>query len=156
FPSGVLSSFGHSPTFAIRDFAGESRFSPDHPDDAALTLKIKAESLEVMDDIKSSDRKEIEITMRQSVLEVAKYSEISFESARVSVSPLGEGRYQMGINGNLSLHGVTQQVLIPAQVILLGDMLRASGEFQVQQSSFGIKPVRVAGGTLKLKDELKF
>ena len=38
----------------------------------------------------------------------------------------------------------------------MGDMLRANGEFTSAQSNYGIKPVSVAGGTLKLKDELKF
>ena len=35
-------------------------------------------------------------------------------------------------------------------------MLRASGEFSVQQTSFNLKLISVAGGGLKLKDELKF
>ena len=35
-------------------------------------------------------------------------------------------------------------------------MLRASGEFTVRQTDYGIKPVSVAGGALKVKDELKF
>jgi hypothetical protein len=35
-------------------------------------------------------------------------------------------------------------------------MLRASGDFILKQSDYGIKPVIVAGGALKLKDELKF
>ena len=34
-------------------------------------------------------------------------------------------------------------------------MLRANGEFSVRQTDYGIKPVSVAGGALKLKDELK-
>ena len=29
FASGMLSAFGHSPTIAIRDFAGEAQFNPD-------------------------------------------------------------------------------------------------------------------------------
>ena len=33
--------------------------------------------------------------------------------------------------------------------------MRASGEFSILQSAFGIAPVSVAGGALKLKDELK-
>ena len=37
----------------------------------------------------------------------------------------------------------------------MGDTLRAQGEFDVRQTDFGIKPVSVAGGTLKIKDELK-
>jgi hypothetical protein len=35
-------------------------------------------------------------------------------------------------------------------------MLRASGEFTLSQSVYNIKPVSVAGGALKIKDELKF
>ena len=62
----------------------------------------------------------------------------------------------MNLNGNLSLHGVTRMLPVPAQVTLIGDMLRASGEFSILQSNYGIRPVSVAGGTLKLKDELKF
>ena len=34
--------------------------------------------------------------------------------------------------------------------------VRASGEFSLLQSNYGIPPVSVAGGALKLKDELKF
>ena len=60
------------------------------------------------------------------------------------------------MNGNLSLHGVTRSVPVTAQVTLIGDMLRASGEFSILQSDYGIPPVSVAGGALKLKDELKF
>lgn len=45
---------------------------------------------------------------------------------------------------------------VNAQVTASGDRLRASGEFSILQSNFGIPLVKVAGGALKLKDELKF
>ena len=156
FATGMLSSLGHSPTFAIRDFDGDLQFSPDAPNQTSLRLKVRADSLEVMDDIKSKDRQEMEGTMNRTVLETAKYPEIAFSTTSVSTSQLGEGRYQANLTGNLTLHGVTQPVAIPTQVTLLGDMLRAGGEFPLLQSNFGIAPVSVAGGTLKLKDELKF
>jgi hypothetical protein len=35
-------------------------------------------------------------------------------------------------------------------------MLRASGDFILRQADYQIKLVSVAGGALKLKDELKF
>jgi polyisoprenoid-binding protein YceI len=98
----------------------------------------------------------MESTMNQRVLETAKYPEIEFASASVAVNQLGEARYQANLNGNLTLHGMTRPVTIPTQVTLMGDMLRASGEFPLLQSNFGIAPVSVAGGTLKLKDEIKF
>lgn len=156
FATGMLSSLGHSPTFAIRDFEGDLEFSPEATNRTSLRIHVKADSLEVMDDIKSKDRQEMESTMNQSVLETAKYPEIEFATTSVAATQLGEGRYQASLNGTLALHGVTRPIAVPTQVTLLGDMLRAGGEFPLLQSSFGIAPVSVAGGTLKLKDELKF
>jgi polyisoprenoid-binding protein YceI len=109
-----------------------------------------------MDDIKSKDRREMESTMNESVLESAKHPEIVFASTSVSCNKLSEGRYQANVSGSLSLHGVTRPLVVPAQLTDLGDMFRATGEVSLAQTSFGIQPVSVAGGTLKLKDELKF
>ena len=36
-----------------------------------------------------------------------------------------------------------------------GETLRAAGEFSIRQSDYEIRPVSAAGGTVKLKDELK-
>jgi polyisoprenoid-binding protein YceI len=94
--------------------------------------------------------------MNQKVLESAKYPAIVFESAAASANQLSEGRFQVNLNGALTLHGVTGRVPVTTQVALMGGMLRASGEFTLLQSDFGIQPVTVAGGALKLKDELKF
>jgi len=156
FATCLLSTFGHSPTVAIRNFEGEMEFSPEDPSASSLHVRASADSLEIMDDIKSKDRQEMESTMNNSVLETAKYPEIVFATTSVSASRLGEGRYQANLNGNLTLHGITRPVTIPTQVTLMGDMLRAGGEFSLLQTNFGIKLVSVAGGTLKLKDELKF
>jgi polyisoprenoid-binding protein YceI len=156
FASGMLSAMGHNPTIAIRDFTGEVNFDPADPAKASLRMQIRADSLEVTDDIKSKDRKEMESAMNQQVLESAKYPSIIFESAAVSVAQLSEGRFQVPMDGNLSLRGVTRRLPVTAQVTLLGDMLRASGEFSILQSDYGVPLVSVAGGALKLKDELKF
>ena len=64
FATGMLSSFGHNPTLAIRSFEGEVEFSPEALSAASLRLNVKADSLEVTDDIKSKDRQEMESTMR--------------------------------------------------------------------------------------------
>jgi len=156
FASGMLSALGHSPTIAIRDFSGEATWDPNAQAQSSLRLQIRADSLEVVDDIKSKDRREMERTMNQEVLESAKYPAIIFEGTAISANQIGEGRYQVKVNGNLSLHGVTRSLTVPGQLSILGDMFRASGEFPLSQASYGIQPVSVAGGTLKLKDELKF
>jgi polyisoprenoid-binding protein YceI len=155
FASGMLSSFGHSPTLAVRDFAGEAEFNAGDLDKAVLRLKIKAGSLTVTDDISEKDRHEIERTMKQDVLETSQYPEIVFESSKVSASKAGDGQYFINLIGELSLHGVRSSQPVSAQVSILGNMLRAHGEFSVLQTTYGIKPVSIGGGSLKLKDELK-
>ena len=156
FAGGMLSALGHSPTMAIRDFSGQIEFDPVDPSKASLRLAIRAGSLEVMDEIKSSDRKELESTMNQSVLEIAKYPAIVYESTQAAAEQFAEGRYKAVIQGNLSLHGLTRSQPVTAQVTLSGNVLRASGEFTILQTSYGIRLVNVAGGALKVKDELKF
>lgn len=156
FASGMLSALGHNPTLAIRDFTGQASFDPNAPEQGSLRLEIRADSLEVTDDIKSKDRKEMESTMNEKVLEVVKYPTITFDSKATSAKPLGGGRFQVNLSGTLSLHGSTGVVPVETQVTLMGDMLRASGEFSILQSNYGIPLVSVAGGTLKLKDEVKF
>jgi polyisoprenoid-binding protein YceI len=156
FATGLLSALGHSPTIAIRDFSGEAVFDPAKPEESSLQVRIKADSLEVMDDISNKDRREMEQTMKQEILQSATYPEIVYASSGVSATPIGEGRWQINMNGNVTLRGVTRAQAVSAQVTLGGDTLRAAGEFTLLQSTYGINPVSVAGGTLKLKDELKF
>jgi polyisoprenoid-binding protein YceI len=157
FAEGLFSAFGHDPVIAIRDFAGEVEFVPGTLEGAQLRMTIKADSLAVTDDVKEKDRQEIERMMREDVLETARYPEIVFTSTSISASRQGEGRYRARVIGELTLHGVTQKNLwIQAEVTISVDTLRAKGEFPLKQTDYGIKPVSVVGGTMKVKNELKF
>jgi polyisoprenoid-binding protein YceI len=155
FASGMFSAFGHNPTLAIRDFEGEASFTPEALDEARLVLRIKAASLAVTDNMSDKDARELERTMNEEVLESARYPEIVFESAKVSASKAGDGQFFVNLVGTLTLHGISNNQAVAAQITLTGDMLRAHGDFTILQSAYGIKPVSVAGGTLKVKDELK-
>jgi polyisoprenoid-binding protein YceI len=59
------------------------------------------------------------------------------------------------IKGTLTLHGAAHPQQIDSQVNVMGDRLTANGRATVRQSDYGIKPVSIAGGTLKLKDEIE-
>jgi len=142
---------------AIRDFAGEAKHIPGTLSDGWVRITVKASSLAATDDIKQKDRAEIDQMMREEVLETAKYPEIIFESTNISVNRQGEGRYRARVIGDLTLHGVTQKNLwIQAELTVSEKNLRAKGEFSLKQTDYQIKPVKVAGGTLKVKNELKF
>jgi len=152
FAGGLLSGLGHNPVIAIPDFSGEARWNPDVPEKAALRLRIRAASLSVQNDVSEKDRREMQRVMLEEVLEVATYPEIVFESAVVSKNSNG----RLDIEGSLTLHGVTRRERLPAQVAVMGDTLRAFGDFTIRQTDYRIKLASVAGGVLKLKDELKF
>ncbi len=156
FAAGILSAMGHNPTIGIRNFSGEVEFDPQALKAAALRITIQAASLEVLDDVSDRDRREMEKVMKDEVLEVAKYPEISCESADIQVARIENALYSANIGATLGLHGVSRRQPIAARIVDSGEMLRISGDFTLRQSEFQIKPVSVAGGALKLKDELKF
>jgi polyisoprenoid-binding protein YceI len=157
FSVGVLSAFGHSPLIAIRDFEGETQFVANGTalTDVYLQVKVNASSLEVVDDISEKDRREIQRQMFDEVLDVNQYPEISYACSQIAVSG-NANPYMATLNGELTLHGNKRPVPISARVSVQDDSLRASGDFLLRQSDFGIAPVKVAGGVIKLKDELKF
>jgi polyisoprenoid-binding protein YceI len=154
--SGLLSAFGHNPSIAIRVFTGEARFRLESPEKSSLRLKIDAASLAVTGDVNDKDRHEMEHAMQQDVLETASYPEITFVSSSAQASKITEGMYRMKIAGKLTLHGIVRDLEIPCNVTAGEDSLRANGDFTIKQTDYRIKLVSVAGGALKMKDELKF
>lgn len=156
FATGLLSSFGHNPTIGIRDYDGVIRFTPESYDNASVRVSLKTTGLEVLDEMKSADRKQLEQAMYTEVLDVEHFPTATYESKDVRVEKPGNGPLLARVNGALSFHGVTQNQPLEAGIVEMGSMLRISGGFGIRQSDFGIKPVSFAGGALRLKDELKF
>jgi polyisoprenoid-binding protein YceI len=155
FASGLLSGLGHNPTLAIRGYSGTAKVAPDSLENASLQVRIQADSLTVTDDVSQKDRQDIESRMKQDVLETSRFSEIAFDSTQISASKSGDGPFTAAITGDLTLHGVTQSLTFNAQVVVSGTTIRGFGEFSVRQTDYDITLVSVAGGTLKVKDELK-
>ena len=155
FATGLLSAFGHDPTVSIPEFEGEARVNLNALEESSLHLVIQAASLTVTGDINDKDRNEINRRMHDEVLESDGYPEIAYECSKLSASQTGEGQYWVALNGELSMHGVTRSQPISARVTVNGDTLQAAGDFSVRQSDYEIKPVSAAGGTVKLKDEIK-
>ena len=58
------------------------------------------------------------------------------------------------LEGELSLHGVTRPVRIPAKIESRGERLEASGSFTINQTEFGIEPFAVFGGALAVQDRI--
>ena len=119
-------------------------------------MKIRLSSLEVLDQIRDDDRRELHRVMNQEVLEIARFPEAKFDSSQIVAEQLKPELYRVNISGQLTLHGVTNTHSFRAQVALGVDSLRSYGEFAILQTDYGIRIASIAGGTLKLQDELKF
>jgi polyisoprenoid-binding protein YceI len=155
FAKGLLSGFGHNPRLAVSNFAGEAEFDPAAPHAAWTRMTAVADSLVVIDDVSEKDRREIERATREELLEATRYPEIVFQSSSVTARQAGEGRYDVKIAGDLSLRGVTRKLAIDATVKFEGNELRAQGGFPLRLTDFNIRPISVAAGLLKLKDEVR-
>jgi polyisoprenoid-binding protein YceI len=156
FSGGMLSAFGHSPTIEIRDLSGEAEVDPDVIAHSSLKVAIKADSLAVSDDISDKDRREIERAMKMEILETDAYPEIVYECSKITANKAGEGQYSVTLNGDLTMHGITHSQPVTARVAVTGDSLRAFGNFSLRQTDYDLKLITIAGGALKVKDELKF
>lgn len=155
FATGMLSSLGHNPSFAVRKFSGEIELNGQATGSARLT--IDATSLDLQGDISGRDRWDIMHIMQEDVLEVSAYPEMVYEApaGRAAVKTTGANQYEVRLTGDLGLHGVTRRQPVTAHVLVHGDMLRASGEVSIQQPEYQIKAVKVPGSMMKVKDEVK-
>ena len=81
------------------------------------------------------------------VLDVTRFPEIRFQSTAVEA----KASDHWIVRSTLALHGKERPVLV--DVTLKSDHYRGSAV--LKQTEFGITPVTVAGGTVKVKDEVK-
>jgi polyisoprenoid-binding protein YceI len=156
FASGLISAIAHSPKLAIRDWTGVVQMASRTLEGASLQVRVKPASLEVLDELPDSDRRELHRVMNRDVLETAEFPEITYQSTEVVVDKLREDHYRLNVRGSLTLHGVSSDLDFVAQASTGVDSVRAHGSFTLLQSDYNIRTASIAGGSLKLMDELKF
>jgi polyisoprenoid-binding protein YceI len=154
-PEGLLGVMGHPLNIAANDLSGNIFLSKENPSQSSVEITVKGVSLSVTDPESEKDKAEIESNMREKVLAVEKFPEISFKSVKVALETGDEKEYKGRIHGELSLHGATRPLTIPVSIHVKGKNLCGEGEFRIHQTQFKINPFTALGGALKVKDELK-
>jgi len=144
FKAGFLSAFGHEHEISAPIQQGS--FTEDKP---TVELQVDARKLRVMDQgVSDKDRAEIQTTMLgPTVLDSETFPQIGFHSTEID--RLGEGKWV--VHGELTLHGQTR----PVKVTVEGQNGRYHGSAELRQKEFGITPVTAAGGTVKVKNEVR-
>ena len=156
FRGGLAWFKGHDHFIKARDFSGVAELTPGALNPASLQMTVNAASLEETSDVFTPQQKGIiNKELKQIVLEPAKYPDITFRSTEVK-GGLKNGQFEIKIGGDMTLHGVTRHIEIPATVTLEGDSLRAKGEFSLDRSKFNVKATSAFHGWVRIKDRLKF
>ena len=151
--AGLFGAFGHDHLIEATKIEGCAAIDQKDLMHSSITLAFPTSEIRVIDPKEAKDRPEVQKTMETEVLDVSRYPQVKFESTGVEGAATGQ---QLRVRGNLTIHGKTLPVVIPITFMHQGDgIYRAVGKFTFKQSTFGIKPVRVAGGTVKVKDELQ-
>jgi polyisoprenoid-binding protein YceI len=144
FKSGLFSGFAHN--HVVIAPISQARVDP-----AALTAEIAVavKDMKVTDpEVSEKDRAEIQSTMLgPKVLDQEKFPEIHFKSSRIEQTSPQHYR----VEGLLELHGVKHEITLQ----VTGEPSHYHGATKLKQSEFGIKPISLGGGSVKVKDELE-
>ena len=145
YKSGLFSAFADD--HIIRAPIASGSISADAP--LAVAIAVRSDTLKVLDPKLAADKRaEVQTRMLSAeVLDTAQYPEIAFKSTMVE--PAGTDRWT--VTGTLTLHGQSRPITFP--------VVRREGRYHgtatLKQRDFGIQPISIAGGTVKVKDELK-
>lgn len=115
----------------------------------AVEIKVRSADLVALDpNLSASKRAEVQARMvGPEVLDVKQYPDITFASTGIQSASAG----RWTVSGQLTLHGTTK----PITFAVMQQDGRYRGTVLLKQSDFGIKPISIVGGTVKVKDELK-
>jgi polyisoprenoid-binding protein YceI len=157
FAGGLFWFKGHDHYVAAKDFSGDVEITTESLTPASLRLVVKSGSLVETGAVFTEPQKQIiNKELREIVLQPEQYPEIIFQSTGVTGKPAANGRYDVKITGDLTLHGVTRRIVVPAQVTLSGNDMRAVGEFSIDRGDYKVKATSAFHGLVRVRDEVKF
>lgn len=151
FKEGLLSAVAHDLSIRVGRLSVEvaddgsrvsARFDP-----ASLTVvSAMKDGREAPGSLGEGDRRKIERSIREEVLDVRRHPEIRFEAD--SIRSDGE---TATLTGRLHLHGRSQPLSVPARRTDGGWLAEAS----LDQPAFGIKPFSAMLGTLRIRPDVR-
>jgi hypothetical protein len=115
----------------------------------SVAMEARSAELRVRDpNLSANKRAEVQTRMLgPEVLDADKFPSITFESTAIEST----GPEHWRVAGQLTIRGQTRTVTFPVN--------RTNGRYHgtvaIKQRDFGITPISIAGGTVKVKDEVK-
>jgi hypothetical protein len=162
FKAGTLARFGHNHVMSVQDLKGRVWVHPSL-DKSGFDFSFPVANLIVDDpaarteagsdfprEIPQKDRQGTRDNMlRAEVLDAEHYPKISLRSVKLS----GTAEHP-SVTARITIRNATHDVTLTPMIKIQGKRLTASGEFDIQQTDFGIKPFTAALGALAVQDRL--
>ncbi|HET9838138.1 MAG TPA: YceI family protein [Candidatus Angelobacter sp.] len=143
YKSGLFSGFAHNHV-VLAPVGGASM----DPQGLKAEVSFATKDMRVIDPgVSDKDRAEIQSTMLgPKVLDAQKFPEIRFKSSRIEQTSAQHYR----VTGTLDLHGTRKELSFE----VTGTPEHYHGATKLKQSDFGIQPISLFAGSVKVKDEL--
>ncbi|MGA7785656.1 MAG: YceI family protein [Candidatus Acidiferrales bacterium] len=142
---GLFSALGHDHEISAPVARGEvATTAPEFVEFTVETAKMIVQDPQESESSRADVQKAM---LGAQVLDIAKYPEIHFVSESVERKDDTHWR----VHGKLALHGTTKQILVETRL----ENGHYRGKVSLKQTDYGITPIRVAGGTVNVKDELE-
>jgi polyisoprenoid-binding protein YceI len=152
--AGLFGAFAHDHLIEAQKIEGCAAIDAKDLTHSSIKLNFPTAALRVIDPKESADdRAKVQKTMETEVLNVSEYPRVTFESTAIERAGASD---QFRVEGKLTIRGKTQPAVIPVTLTKTSEgTYRAAGTYRFKQSSFGITPIKIGGGTVKVKDELQ-
>lgn len=162
YRGGKLSRLGHNHVMTSQDVTGRVWVHPEFSR-SGFELSFPVAKLVVDDadarraaggdfppDIPQSDKDGTRKNMlKPEVLDGDNYPEVKLRAAKI-----GGTLEAPQLTAHITIKDASRDVEVPVKIAVADAKLRASGEFDVLQTDFGIKPYSVALGALEVQDRL--
>jgi polyisoprenoid-binding protein YceI len=133
------------------DFSGQIQFDEADPEKSAVEVKIKASSVDTANEQRDKDLRS------PNFFDTAKYPEITFKSKSVKKT----GDKTADITGDLTMHGVTKEVVLKAELLGKGPGMQGKtvsgweASTALKRSDFGLSWNKAIEGTQIVGDDVQ-
>jgi polyisoprenoid-binding protein YceI len=152
YRTGLGSRAGHGLTIEVTSWQGTAQVGADAAS-SSVALTVDVESFEVREGrggikpLTDADRTDIRDTIREKVLDTARYPSIAFRSTALNGAP-----HDLLVDGELVIRDVNHPITVRGSVEQSAAGYRLRATAQVVQSQWGIKPYSAFFGALRLRD----
>jgi len=162
YRGGMMARLGHNHVMTAKSLKGEVSL---HPDGARSRFDLAFPVAElIVDDpqarqaagadfpgeIPQKDREGTRKNMlRAEVLDAEHFASVRLQSVSV-MGPLQSAR----VVTRITIKDVSRDVEVPVSIVTSANQLSASGQFDIEQTDFGIKPFSIGLGALEVVDKL--